>query len=124
MLITRSDRSFMALWWWNIDRLLLTSFLILILFGIFQINTTIAFFACSGMVLSAAYSLWLFNRISYGNLKTQYLKDYIDINKREAFIFLPLILGTIVIGLYPNIFLNSMHMSVNMLVEIIRIRKL
>jgi len=60
----------------------------------------------------------LFNRISYGNLKTQYLKDYVDINKREAFIFLPLILGTIVIGLYPSIFLSSIHMSVNMLVEI------
>ena len=51
-------------------------------------------------------------------MKIQYLKSYIDINKREAFIFLPLILGTIIIGLYPEIFLNSMHMSVNMLIEI------
>ena len=66
----------------------------------------------------------MFNRISYGNLKTQYLKDYIDINKREAFAFLPLILGTLVIGLYPEVFLNSMHMSVNMLVEITHIHKL
>jgi NADH:ubiquinone oxidoreductase subunit 4 (subunit M) len=60
----------------------------------------------------------LFNRISYGNLKVQYFNDYIDINKREACIFLPLISGTIAIGLYPEVFLNSMHMSVNMLVEI------
>jgi len=66
----------------------------------------------------------LFNRISYGNLKVQYLKDYIDISKREAFIFLPLILGTITIGLYPEIFLNSMHMSVNMLVEILHVDNL
>jgi NADH:ubiquinone oxidoreductase subunit 4 (subunit M) len=66
----------------------------------------------------------LFNRISYGNLKIQYLKDYIDINKREAFTFLPLIVGTLVIGLYPEVFLNSMHMSVNMLVEITHICKL
>ena len=40
MLITRSDRSFIALWWWNIDRLLLTSFLILILFGIFLVMSS------------------------------------------------------------------------------------
>ena len=40
MLITRSDRSFIALWWWNIDRLLLTSFLVLILFGIFLVMSS------------------------------------------------------------------------------------
>jgi len=66
----------------------------------------------------------LFNRISYGNVKIQYLKDYIDLNKREIIIFLPLIFGTIAIGLYPEIFLNSMHMSVNMLVEITHIYSL
>ena len=62
--------------------------------------------------------------ICYYSTAIQYLKDYIDLNRRETFIFLPLISGTIAIGLYPEIFLNSMHMSVNMLVEIIRIRKL
>jgi len=96
----------------------------LILAGSFQTNTSATFISATGMIIGGCYSLWLFNRISYGNLKTQYLKDYIDINKREAFIFLPLILGTIVIGLYPNIFLNSMHMSVNMLVEITHIYSL
>lgn len=40
-----------------------------------------------------------------------------DLNKREVFTFLPLIFGTIIIGLYPEVFLSSMHMSVNMLVE-------
>jgi NADH:ubiquinone oxidoreductase subunit 4 (subunit M) len=76
------------------------------------------------MIIGGCYSLWLFNRISYGNLKIQYLKEYIDINKREAFAFLPLIIGTLVIGLYPEVFLNSMHMSVNMLVELTHICKL
>ena len=51
----------------------------------------------------------------------QYFKNYIDINKREMFIFLPLVFGTILIGLYPESFLTSMHMSVNMLIEIIYI---
>ena len=90
----------------------------LILAGSFKANTSATFISATGMIIGGCYSLWLFNRISYGNLKIQYLKSYIDINKREAFIFLPLILGTIVIGLYPEIFLNSMHMSVNMLIEI------
>jgi NADH-quinone oxidoreductase subunit M len=76
------------------------------------------------MVIGGCYSLWLFNRISYGNLKIQYLKNYIDINKREMFIFLPLIFGTIIIGLYPEFFLNSIHMSVNMLIEFIHILNL
>ena len=90
----------------------------LILAGSFKTNTSATFISATGMILGGCYSLWLFNRISYGNLKTQYLKNYIDINKRELFIFLPLIFGTIVLGLYPEILLKSIHMSVNMLVEI------
>ena len=96
----------------------------LILAGSFKTNTSATFISATGMIIGGCYSLWLFNRISYGNVKIQYLKDYIDINKREMFIFLPLILGTITIGLYPEIFLNSIHMSVNMLVEITHIYNL
>lgn len=93
----------------------------LILAGSFKTNTSATFISATSMIIGGCYSLWLFNRISYGNLKIQYLKNYIDINKREMFIFLPLIFGTMLIGLYPEFFLNSMHMSVNMLVEIIHI---
>lgn len=90
----------------------------LILTGSFKVNTSITFLSATGMVIGACYSLWLFNRISYGNLKTQYFTYYNDINKREFFIFLPLLIGTLVMGLYPEIFLESIHMSVNMLVEL------
>jgi len=96
----------------------------LILAGSFKTNTSATFISATGMIIGGCYSLWLFNRISYGNVKIQYLKDYIDLNKRETIIFLPLIFGTIAIGLYPEIFLNSMHMSVNMLVEITHIYSL
>ncbi len=96
----------------------------LILAGSFKANTSATFISATGMVIGGCYSLWLFNRISYGNLKIQYLKNYIDINKREMFIFLPLIFGTIIIGLYPEFFLNSIHMSVNMLIEFIHILNL
>ena len=89
----------------------------LILVGSYQLNTTITFFSATGMVLGGCYSLWLFNRIAYGNLKTQYLNSFVDIGKREFLVFLPLLIGTLVMGIYPNIFLDPIHMSVNFLLE-------
>jgi len=89
----------------------------LILVGSYQLNSTITFFSATGMVLGGCYSLWLFNRIAYGNLKTQYLIDFIDVSKREFLIFFPLIFGTLIMGVYPNIFLDPIHMSVNFLLE-------
>jgi NADH:ubiquinone oxidoreductase subunit 4 (subunit M) len=89
----------------------------LILTGSFKANTTVTFLGATGMIIGGCYSLWLFNRVAYGNLKTQYIKSYLDINKREFLIFFPLILGTLIMGIYPKIFLDSTHFSVNMLVE-------
>jgi NADH:ubiquinone oxidoreductase subunit 4 (subunit M) len=91
----------------------------LILVGSFKVNTTITFLSATGIIIGGAYSLWLFNRIAFGNLKTQYTKHFLDVSPREFFVFLPLIMGTLVIGIYPNIFLNSIHMSVNYLVELL-----
>jgi len=91
----------------------------LILLGSFKVNTTITFLAATGVIISGAYSLWLFNRIAFGNLKTQYTQNFLDLTFKEVILFLPLILGTIVIGIYPNIFLSSIHMSVNYLVELL-----
>jgi proton-translocating NADH-quinone oxidoreductase chain M len=93
---------------------------LLILTGTYKTNTTITFISATGMVLSGGYSLWLFNRIAYGNLKIQYLNQFCDLEKREFFIFLPLIIGTLLMGIYPEIFLDLMHMSVNHLVDRIK----
>merc|ERR1712238_208722 len=82
----------------------------LILTGSFKASTTITFFSATGMVIGGCYSLWLFNRIAYGNLKIQYFNEFLDLNKREFLTFLPLILGTFVMGLYPEIFLESIHL--------------
>ena len=89
----------------------------LIFAGSFKVNTSVTFFGCTGMILGGCYALWLFNRIAYGNLKSQYIKQTLDINKREFFIFAPLIFYTIVFGLTPDPYLNSIHMSVNNLIE-------
>ena len=89
----------------------------LIFAGSFKVNSSITFFGATGMVLGGCYALWLFNRIAYGNFKNQYIKDTLDINKRELFIFLPLIAYTLILGLIPDLYLNSVHMSVNNLIE-------
>jgi len=91
----------------------------LILVGSFKVNTSVTFLGATGMVIGGAYSLWLFNRVSYGNLKTQYTTQFSDISFREFATFLPLILGTLVTGLYPNVFLTSIHMSANSLIELL-----
>jgi proton-translocating NADH-quinone oxidoreductase chain M len=93
----------------------------LILAGLFKTNTILTFFGATGMILGGAYSLWLYNRLAYGNLKTQYFKmsKFSDIHKNEFFALLPLIIGTIVMGIFPEIFLNSMHMSISNLLTII-----
>ena len=89
----------------------------LIFAGSFKVNSSVTFFGATGMVLGGCYALWLFNRIAYGNLKSQYIKQTLDINKREFFIFAPLIFYTLLFGLTPDPYLNSIHMSVNNLIE-------
>jgi proton-translocating NADH-quinone oxidoreductase chain M len=91
----------------------------LILAGIMKISTTATFLGATGMVLGGGYSLWLFNRVSYGNLKIQYFNHFSDMSKREFCVFFPLILGTLGVGIYPVIFLNSIHASTYNLLEII-----
>lgn len=89
----------------------------LILVGSFKTNIIITVIAATSMVLGGCYSLWLFNRISYGNLKTQYISNFVDLNKREIYIFFPFVLGTLFLGVFPNVVLNTIHMSVNLLTE-------
>jgi NADH-quinone oxidoreductase subunit M len=71
------------------------------------------------MILSAAYSLWLCNRILFGQLKIHYISNYIDMNKREVAVLFPLVICTLWMGIYPEIFLDVMHVSVSNILEII-----
>jgi proton-translocating NADH-quinone oxidoreductase chain M len=83
---------------------------LLLFTGIFQDNIFVTILAATGIVLSGAYSLWLFNRIAYGNLKTQYIKGFSDLSKREFYVLLPLIFLTIFLGLYPEVLFNKIHL--------------
>jgi proton-translocating NADH-quinone oxidoreductase chain M len=91
----------------------------LILTGSFKSNTSVTFLGATGVILSGAYSLWLLNRIAFGNMKVQYYEKFLDLNKREFVCFLPLIVGTIFLGVFPNIVLDSIHLSVAYLIEFI-----
>nr|YP_009531811.1 NADH dehydrogenase subunit 4 [Leiosporoceros dussii]AXZ70965.1 NADH dehydrogenase subunit 4 [Leiosporoceros dussii] len=89
----------------------------LILVGAFQRNSLVATLAALGMILGAAYSLWLYNRVVFGNFKPNFLTKFSDLNRREVLIFLPLIVGVIWMGVYPEVFLECMHTSVSNLVQ-------
>jgi proton-translocating NADH-quinone oxidoreductase chain M len=83
----------------------------LILAGAFQTNTTVCVLSATGMILGGGYSLWLFNRVAFGNIKIQYMNVFSDVDKREFATLLPLIILTLVMGIYPEIFLDPMHTS-------------
>ena len=85
----------------------------LIFVGAFQSSTIITFFSATGLVLGGTYSLWLFNRIAYGTIKIQYIHQYSDLNWREFILLLPLVIGTLIMGIYPEIFLSYLHTPVS-----------
>lgn len=94
----------------------------LILSGVFDSNPFSAFVGCTGMVLSTVYSLWLYNRLMFGQLKDIYITKFSDINVREFVIFFPLIIGTIVLGVYPDVLLKGIHTPVLFILEQINSR--
>ena len=76
----------------------------------------ISFLAAIGMILGAAYSIWLWNRIACGNLKIHFIKAFADINLREIYIFLPFVFLTFYMGIYPEVILDTIHISVKNLI--------
>ena len=84
----------------------------LVLTGAFQNNTFAAFMAATGMVLGAAYALWLCNRVVYGLSKPHYISAFSDLSRREVFMFVPFVLLVLIMGIYPAPFLEVLHASV------------
>jgi NADH:ubiquinone oxidoreductase subunit 4 (subunit M) len=88
----------------------------LILFGAFQINTFVSVFSSLGMVFSAAYCLWLSNRLLFGQLKVYYVSSYCDLQKKDFAILFPLSFFTLLLGVYPETFLDYIHVSISNLI--------
>ncbi|MCH8111395.1 MAG: NADH-quinone oxidoreductase subunit M [Proteobacteria bacterium] len=89
----------------------------LILVGIFQVNTWIALFATTGIILSAAYALWLYRRVIFGVLEKAELRNILDLSKREVAVLAPLIATIIFFGFYPAPLLDVMAVSVENLLD-------
>ena len=89
----------------------------LTLVGIFQVNTWVALVATSGVILSAAYALWLYRRVMMGDLIKESLRAITDLTSQEKLIFAPLISMTILLGIYPALVLDMTGPSVQALVE-------
>ena len=89
----------------------------LVLLGAFQVNTWVATLATFGVILGAAYMLYLYRRLIFGELTKDTLKKVLDISPREWSVFAPLVILTIWMGIYPSTFLNFMHVSVDNLLQ-------
>ncbi len=89
----------------------------LTLVGIFQANTWVAFFATTGVILSAGYALWLYRRVVFGDLIKESLKSINDMTAREKWIFAPLVTMTILLGIYPSLVLDLIGPSVTALLH-------
>ncbi len=89
----------------------------LTLMGIFQVNTWVAAVATSGVILSAAYSLWLYRRVVFGDLIKESLKAITDMTAREKAIFAPLVAMTLLLGVYPSLVTDIIGPSVEALIH-------
>ncbi|NLS20855.1 NADH-quinone oxidoreductase subunit M [Rhizobium sp. P40RR-XXII] len=89
----------------------------LTLIGVFRANTWVALFAATGVILSAAYALWLYRRVIFGALEKENLKKLLDLSPREQLILYPLIALTIFFGVYPAPIFDATAASVDLLVN-------
>jgi NADH-quinone oxidoreductase subunit M len=89
----------------------------LIMLGAFQANTWVAALITTGIILGAAYMLWLYRRVIFGKLEKEDLKHMLDLSPREVAIFVPLLLIVLWMGIYPSSFTSIMGPSVQRLVQ-------
>lgn len=91
----------------------------LILLGMFKVNITFAVLGTLGVIIAAVYMLWMIQRVFFGECTNEKNKVLKDINWRERFLLVPLIVMVFWIGLYPKPFLNLIEPAVENLVETI-----
>jgi NADH-quinone oxidoreductase subunit M len=89
----------------------------LVLVGALQVNLWLALLGSLGMILGAAYMLYLYRRVIFGALMRPDLKSILDLSSREVAIFAPLVLLTLWLGLYPSSFTSFFEASVGSLVQ-------
>jgi len=89
----------------------------LVIVGAFKYSSLIAIGAATGIVLSAVYMLYLYKRIIFGNINNDKLREILDLNLREKIILIPLAFCVILLGVYPNLFIDPMRLSIQVIIE-------
>lgn len=89
----------------------------LTLVGTFKVNVAVASLATIGVILSAAYALWLYRKVIFGTLEKPSLAGISDLDYREVAIFVPLVVLTILLGIYPKPVLDVSAASVTVLID-------
>src|SRR5579872_2943307 len=89
----------------------------LTLIGTFSVNTWVAFFATTGVILSAAYALYLYRRIIFGVIEKPNLMTIADLSTREIAILAPLVVLTIYYGVHPQPIIDASAASVDALIK-------
>ena len=83
------------------------------LYGVFERLPLLGIFACSSIIFSAAYTIYMYNRISFGGSFSKFFNENIsDVTKREFYLLFTLILFTVIFGIYPSFILDGIHFSV------------
>ena len=91
----------------------------LVLIGTWKVNTTVTFLGAAGLILGAVYAIWFYNRLVFGQVRLYSLQNFVDLKKREIHVLLPLGVLTILMGIYPIIFLNTFSLSANNYINLI-----
>ena len=89
----------------------------LIIVGSFKYSSIVVIGAASGIILSAVYMLYLYKRIIFGVINNEKLKDILDLNLREKIILIPLAIAVLLIGIFPNIFIEPMRLSLDLIIS-------
>lgn len=87
------------------------------LIGVFKVNIYVAIFATTGVILSAAYALWLYKRVVFGEITNKAIEELKDINAREYLILFPLAILIIFFGVYPNMIIELTSASTSNLID-------
>jgi NADH-quinone oxidoreductase subunit M len=87
------------------------------LIGTFQVNSWVAFIATTGVILSAAYALWLYRRMIFGALEKASLRSILDLSARERVLLVPLAVLAIFFGFFPSPIMNVTAAAVDKLVS-------
>ncbi|HEV8014360.1 MAG TPA: NADH-quinone oxidoreductase subunit M [Stellaceae bacterium] len=86
------------------------------LLGAFRVNTWVAFFATTGMILGAAYMLYLYRRVIFGGITKDDVRAMLDLNWREVVVFVPMIAVVLWMGIYPDSFLRPIQPTIRNLI--------